>query len=260
MLKTIIILILSTAFNLTSVAQNPIQSSEDLEACLKNPLVYTDLILEASFYKRISGFEYLFCNTKKVVIYNSINVILPKTFSKFPCLEKLVFANINQINLSNNLKEISKFKHLEVLEINDTEIQLVPDKLNELKISKLILTNCKIDKLSAKLNKLRVSSLDLSGNDLSKASLIALANNKSIKNLFLIDCSLIKFPLNLSNMKNLNYLVLSDNKINSLPKNILGFNNLEAIELSGNHISCDTLNRDILFPESKKEVILSCVY
>jgi Leucine-rich repeat (LRR) protein len=125
------------------------------------------------------------------------------------------FNNRGKIEMDEFIKNIEKFKNLEVIQIRDSEIDSIPYSFCTLK--KLIYIDISICKISKGLENLALINelviLDLSSNQISY------------------------IPENISKLKKLVFLDLSENCIKKIPNSFKKFESLKRLDLYSNKIT-----------------------
>lgn len=112
-------------------------------------------------------------------------------------------------------KEIFKFKNLQVLIIEGSDIQTIPSEISELKNLEVLT-----------LNSANIVALPATIGELQKLKYLDLSDNK-----------LESLPNGIAQLKELEGLYLTNNKLKSLPTTQWSCNNLLAISLSNNPLS-----------------------
>lgn len=197
-----------------------------------NGRIFTILILKVVECTRIS--EYYTNAVELDLSFTDISNFMKET-SKFNNLEKL---NISHCDINELPGDFGGLNKLEELCASNNQISSFPESFETLiHLKKLDLLRNKIHifpKSFGKLHSLEV--IDVSSNLISNIP-ITLINLSNLKEFYASNNKFNVFPDSITKIKSLEHLVLSKNQIESIPKCLNLLENIKFIDLSKNEIS-----------------------
>ncbi|XP_067932967.1 malignant fibrous histiocytoma-amplified sequence 1 homolog [Watersipora subatra] len=139
--------------------------------------------------------------------------------------------------LLSNHTWLGNMKSLRVLNLNDNNIEVVPEAVTELSsLEKLCMSRCKIRQLPHSLGSMKsLRILNLHANNIEIVP-EAVTELSSLEELYMSRCNVRQLPKRLGNMKSLRILKLHGNNIEVVPKAVTKLSSLEELYLSSCNI------------------------
>lgn len=205
--------------------------------------------------------------TKYEPVKTKMTIQSRKDYPIKPFPKTLVQLSITGIKLLRVDSKVFALNNLTELNLCDNRIEQIPDKLGDLALQSLDLSNNNLCKSSWKWLRGRtlqasLSSLDLSGNELTHFP-TELVNLRSLARLLIANNQIKLLPFSIRAMYSLRFLSVADNLLNAVPEN-LRLLRLEELDVSHNPLigswdSIELLDTPFRKSSSLLEVAAQCV-
>jgi len=195
---------------------------------LKKLIISSNSISQLPDLSSLSNLEYLDCSSNRLLE-------IPESIFSLLKLKTLDFGYNH--NIKSISDKINKLQHLESLDINGNDIEVLPSEFSQLK--NLLLLDVSRNPLKnhleiiTKLSKLK--SLDISWNPDEPITLPdSMGELKSLNYLDMSGCNIVEIPASIGELKNLEYLNLTNSKIESVDPAIGKLTKLVALNFDSN--------------------------
>ncbi|MDD3286172.1 MAG: hypothetical protein PHI14_01595 [Bacteroidales bacterium] len=164
---------------------------------------------------------------KTFTIYQSPMNYMPETIGLLSSIERIELDNVPLIDFND---EFAKLDNLKYLRVNNTQVYFMPQDYFNDNLIYLDISSNKFNGMPLEINNLpNLEHISFYNNIYYSSDDTILCKNKKLKEIYIGDCGIEKFPIGLNKLENLEQLIVAGNRMLDVPDEIVEFKNLKYL-------------------------------
>lgn len=174
-------------------------------------------------FRKISNLKLL----KTFTIYQSPMNYMPETIGLLSSIERIELDNVPLIDFND---EFAKLDNIKYLRVNNTQVYFMPQDYFNDNLIYLDISSNKFNGMPVEINNLpNLEHISFYNNIYYSSDDTILCKNKKLKEIYIGDCGIEKFPIGLNKLENLEQLIVAGNRMQDVPDDIIEFKNLKYL-------------------------------
>lgn len=174
-------------------------------------------------FRKISNLKQL----KTLTINGGSMSIMPQTIGLISFIERF---ELNDVPIIDFHDEFAKLNKLRYLSVNNTQVSFMSQNYHNDNLVYLDISSNRFNGLPEEINNLQnLQHISFYENLYYSSDDTILCKNKKLKEIYIGDCGIEKFPIGLKDLENLEQLILAGNRILDVPDEIIEFKKLKYL-------------------------------
>lgn len=146
---------------------------------------------------------------------------MPETIGLLSSIERIELDNVPLIDFND---EFAKLDNIKYLRVNNTQVYFMPQDYFNDNLIYLDISSNKFNGMPVEINIWpNLEHISFYNNIYYSSDDTILCKNKKLKEIYIGDCGIEKFPIGLNKLENLEQLIVAGNRMQDVPDDIIEF-------------------------------------